>query len=142
MLVALGAALLMLAGTESGMTTSDLSRVVQGVVTGIGFLGAGSILKAEVEREIRGLTTAAGIWLTAGVGSRGWTRPVGDGGCGGRRALDNPRSPEPHGTPPGSGEEVKGVALNGEEAGGTNRGGSRGREGGPFSFPGPVTLVT
>ena len=68
MLVALGAAVLMLAGTESGMTTSDLSRIVQGVITGIGFLGAGSILKSEEEREIRGLTTAAGIWLTAGVG--------------------------------------------------------------------------
>jgi putative Mg2+ transporter-C (MgtC) family protein len=68
MLVALGAALLVLAGAEAGMTPSDLSRVVQGVITGIGFLGAGAILKSEHEREIRGLTTAAGIWLTAGVG--------------------------------------------------------------------------
>ncbi|HEX6315239.1 MAG TPA: MgtC/SapB family protein [Gemmatimonadaceae bacterium] len=68
MLVALGAAVLMLAGEQSGMSPSDLSRVVQGVITGIGFLGAGSILKSENEREIRGLTTAAGIWLTAGVG--------------------------------------------------------------------------
>ena len=68
MLVALGAALLMLAAAESGMTSSDLSRIIQGVITGIGFLGAGSILKSEEEREIRGLTTAAGIWLTAGVG--------------------------------------------------------------------------
>ena len=39
-----------------------------GIVTGIGFLGAGSILKSEHAREIHGLTTAAGIWLTAGVG--------------------------------------------------------------------------
>jgi putative Mg2+ transporter-C (MgtC) family protein len=68
MLVALGAALLMLAAAESGMTSSDLSRIIQGVITGIGFLGAGSILKSEEQREIRGLTTAAGIWLTAGVG--------------------------------------------------------------------------
>jgi putative Mg2+ transporter-C (MgtC) family protein len=68
MLVALGAALLMLAAAESGMTPSDLSRIIQGVITGIGFLGAGSILKSEEQREIRGLTTAAGIWLTAGVG--------------------------------------------------------------------------
>jgi putative Mg2+ transporter-C (MgtC) family protein len=68
MLVALGAALLMLAAAESGMTSSDLSRIIQGVITGIGFLGAGSILKSEEHREIRGLTTAAGIWLTAGVG--------------------------------------------------------------------------
>ena len=68
MLVSLGAALLMLAGAEGGMTPSDLSRVVQGVITGIGFLGAGAILKFENERQIRGLTTAAGIWLTAVVG--------------------------------------------------------------------------
>jgi putative Mg2+ transporter-C (MgtC) family protein len=68
MLVALGAALLMLAAAESGMTPADLSRIIQGVITGIGFLGAGSILKSEEQREIRGLTTAAGIWLTAGVG--------------------------------------------------------------------------
>jgi putative Mg2+ transporter-C (MgtC) family protein len=71
MLVALGAALLMLAAAESGMTSSDLSRIIQGVITGIGFLGAGSILKSEEQREIRGLTTAAGIWLTAGVGRWG-----------------------------------------------------------------------
>ena len=68
MLVALGAALLMVAGEESGMTPADLSRVVQGVITGIGFLGAGTILKNEEAREIEGLTTAAGIWLTAGIG--------------------------------------------------------------------------
>lgn len=68
MLVSLGAAVVVLAGAESGMTPADLSRVVQGVITGIGFLGAGAILKSEHEREIRGLTTAAGIWLTAGVG--------------------------------------------------------------------------
>jgi putative Mg2+ transporter-C (MgtC) family protein len=68
MLVALGAALVMLACAESGMATGDLSRVAQGVITGIGFLGAGSILKSEHAREIHGLTTAAGIWLTAGVG--------------------------------------------------------------------------
>jgi putative Mg2+ transporter-C (MgtC) family protein len=68
MLVSLGAAVLVLAGAESGMSPGDLSRVVQGIITGIGFLGAGSIIKSENEKEIRGLTTAAGIWLTAGVG--------------------------------------------------------------------------
>lgn len=68
MLVALGAALLMLAGAEAGMTPGQLASVIQGVITGIGFLGAGAILKSEEAREIRGLTTAAGIWLTAGVG--------------------------------------------------------------------------
>jgi putative Mg2+ transporter-C (MgtC) family protein len=68
MLVALGAALLLLAGEEAGMTSANLASVVQGVVTGIGFLGAGAILKDKEDLEIRGLTTAAGIWLTAGVG--------------------------------------------------------------------------
>ena len=50
------------------MQQDALSRVVQGLATGIGFLGAGAILKVESERRIRGLTTAAGIWLTAALG--------------------------------------------------------------------------
>ena len=47
------------------MSKSDLSRVVQGLVTGIGFLGGGAILKLTAEHEIHGLTTAAGLWMTA-----------------------------------------------------------------------------
>jgi putative Mg2+ transporter-C (MgtC) family protein len=39
--------------------------VIQGLVTGIGFVGAGVIMKIQAEREIRGLTTAAGVWMTA-----------------------------------------------------------------------------
>ena len=39
----------------------------QGLATGIGFLGGGAILKLTSEREIHGLTTAAGIWMTAGA---------------------------------------------------------------------------
>ncbi len=68
MLVALGAALFTVAPLESGMSVADLSRVFQGVAAGIGFLGAGTILKLSDEREIRGLTTAATIWLTGAVG--------------------------------------------------------------------------
>ena len=68
MLVALGAALFTLGGVEAGMNSADLSRVIQGLVTGIGFIGGGAILKLSQEREIQGLTTAAGIWMTAGVG--------------------------------------------------------------------------
>jgi putative Mg2+ transporter-C (MgtC) family protein len=45
-----------------------MSRVVQGVVSGIGFLGAGAIIKLSQDREIRGVTTAASIWLTAAIG--------------------------------------------------------------------------
>jgi putative Mg2+ transporter-C (MgtC) family protein len=68
MLVALGAALFVLFPAEAGMSTSDLSRVIQGVATGIGFIGAGTILKRAANDEIQGLTTAASIWLTAAIG--------------------------------------------------------------------------
>jgi len=71
MLVALAAALFALvaiAPDETGKSTSDLSRVIQGVAAGIGFLGAGAILKWGDEHQVRGLTTAAGIWLTAAAG--------------------------------------------------------------------------
>jgi putative Mg2+ transporter-C (MgtC) family protein len=68
MLVALGSAIFVLAAAESGMPMADLSRVVQGVAAGIGFIGAGAILKVTTEREIQGLTTAAGIWMTAAIG--------------------------------------------------------------------------
>jgi putative Mg2+ transporter-C (MgtC) family protein len=67
MLVALGTAVFLLAPVQLGMSSDALSRVIQGLVTGIGFLGAGAILKLTSEREIKGLTTAAGIWLTASV---------------------------------------------------------------------------
>lgn len=68
MLVALGTALFVIAAAESGMEQDAMSRVVQGLATGIGFLGAGAILKLEDQRVIRGLTTAAGIWITAALG--------------------------------------------------------------------------
>jgi putative Mg2+ transporter-C (MgtC) family protein len=65
MLVALGTALLLVSATDAGLASSDVSRIVQGIITGIGFLGGGAILKLTDQQEIRGLTTAAGIWLTA-----------------------------------------------------------------------------
>jgi putative Mg2+ transporter-C (MgtC) family protein len=68
MLVALGAALFVLGPIEFGMNSDSVSRVIQGLVTGIGFLGGGAILKLQEQREIEGLTTAAGIWMTAAVG--------------------------------------------------------------------------
>ena len=67
-LVCLGTALVVLACTEVKMSVDGLSRVVQGIVTGIGFIGAGSILKLSEQREIKGLTTAAGLWMTAIIG--------------------------------------------------------------------------
>lgn len=65
MLVSMGTALFVIGATEAGMSEDALSRIIQGIVTGIGFLGAGVIMKIEESRQIRGLTTAAGIWMTA-----------------------------------------------------------------------------
>jgi putative Mg2+ transporter-C (MgtC) family protein len=68
MLVAMGGALFVLAPLQSGMNLDGMSRVIQGIITGIGFIGGGAILKLQEQRAIEGLTTAAGIWLTAAVG--------------------------------------------------------------------------
>lgn len=68
MLVAIGSALFVLIPQEAGISDVELSRVMQGVITGVGFLGAGAILKGNGEKELKGLTTAAGIWLTAAIG--------------------------------------------------------------------------
>ena len=68
MLVALGAALTLVVAYRMDMPEADQSRIIQGLVTGVGFLGGGAILKITDERRIRGLTTAAGIWMTASIG--------------------------------------------------------------------------
>jgi putative Mg2+ transporter-C (MgtC) family protein len=68
MMVSSGAAVFILASGEVGMNPDSLSRVIQGLVTGIGFLGAGAILKLYEKRAVEGLTTAAGIWMTAALG--------------------------------------------------------------------------
>ncbi|HWT00135.1 MAG TPA: MgtC/SapB family protein [Pyrinomonadaceae bacterium] len=67
-LVTLGTAVFVMACSGVGMSLDGLSRVIQGIVTGIGFIGAGSILKLNDEREVQGLTTAAGVWMTAAIG--------------------------------------------------------------------------
>jgi putative Mg2+ transporter-C (MgtC) family protein len=79
MLVALGAALFTLVPQEAKVSPADISRVIQGVAAGIGFLGAGTILKLEGEHRIEGLTSAASIWVTAAVGMAvgvGWIWPA------------------------------------------------------------------
>jgi putative Mg2+ transporter-C (MgtC) family protein len=68
MLVAIGAALFVLMPQQAGMEIADQSRVIQGIVTGIGFLGAGAIIKHRSEEDVKGLTTAAGVWLTGAIG--------------------------------------------------------------------------
>ena len=69
-LVSSGAALFTLVSIYgfSGAATVDISRVAAGVVVGIGFIGAGVILRGQREKEVAGLTTAATIWITAAVG--------------------------------------------------------------------------
>jgi len=70
-LVSLGSCLIMLTSLYvfdiyNGMANLDPARIAAGVVTGIGFLGAGTIIREK--EEIRGLTTAASLWLAAGIG--------------------------------------------------------------------------
>lgn len=64
--VALGSALFVIAPLESGVM--NISQVIHGIATGVGFIGAGTVLKRTRDFEIQGLTTAAGIWLTAAIG--------------------------------------------------------------------------
>lgn len=68
-MVGLGACGVVMASTLLDHSTSDgLLRAVQGVLTGIGFLGAGVIMHAQGKDEVHGLTTAATIWISAIVG--------------------------------------------------------------------------
>lgn len=68
MLVAVGAALFVVGPLQSGIPLPDMSRVLQGIVQGIGFLGAGAIIVRASQQKIQGLTTAANIWATAAIG--------------------------------------------------------------------------
>jgi putative Mg2+ transporter-C (MgtC) family protein len=68
MMVSVGSALFVLVPLQAGFSQDNLSRVLQGLVSGIGFLGAGAIIKLSAEREVRGLTTAASLWVAAGLG--------------------------------------------------------------------------
>ena len=75
LLVTTGTTVFVLGGLGAGLASDAISRVIQGIVTGIGFIGAGTILKHD--RDIRGLTTSAGIWMVAAIGVA-----VGMGGVG------------------------------------------------------------
>ena len=67
-LVGLGSALFVLVPQLGGMDIADVSRVIQGLVAGVGFLGAGAILKSQADENVQGLTTAASVWMTAAIG--------------------------------------------------------------------------
>ena len=76
MLVSLGAALFVLTSIQTGMAQADpgvVSRIMQGLITGIGFLGAGEIFSAAssqpTDPRIQGLTSAAAIWVSAALGT-------------------------------------------------------------------------
>lgn len=66
-LIAVGAAAFT-AASLYGFAGADVSRVAAGIVTGVGFLGAGVIFRSGRGGEVAGLTTAASIWVTAGIG--------------------------------------------------------------------------
>jgi len=68
MLVSLGAALFVLVPIQVELTATDttaLARTLQGIITGVGFVGAGSILR---EGRVRGLTSATAVWISAALG--------------------------------------------------------------------------
>lgn len=67
-LVSIGSALFVLAPLLADIDGGDVTRVMQGIVSGIGFLGAGAIIKMQKDERVEGLTTAAGIWMTAAIG--------------------------------------------------------------------------
>ena len=66
-LICAGAALFTVVSVY-GFGITDQARVAAGIVTGIGFLGAGVILRRDDSNVVKGLTTAATIWITAGIG--------------------------------------------------------------------------
>ena len=71
MTVAIGAATFTVLGLSVAgeNSTAAATRVIQGIAVGIGFLGAGTILKLSDQLEVKGLTTASAIWLAAAVGT-------------------------------------------------------------------------
>lgn len=75
MIVSVGAAMFVMLPLQAGIdinATNALSRTVQGIATGVGFIGAGIILQQPKDNrkpQVKGLTSAAALWLTAGLGT-------------------------------------------------------------------------
>jgi putative Mg2+ transporter-C (MgtC) family protein len=67
-LVALGAALFVAIPATESRSMDAMSRAIQGVAAGVGFLGAGEIFRDHSNDRIVGLTSAAALWVTAGLG--------------------------------------------------------------------------
>lgn len=68
-LVAVGSALFVMVPQLAGVSDGELTRVLQGLIAGIGFLGAGTIFLGAGRQRVKGLTTAAGIWMTCAIGA-------------------------------------------------------------------------
>lgn len=68
MLVAASSALIVVVPVQMGFEGDAMSRILQGLLAGVGFLCAGAILKLEREEQVHGLTTAASVWMTAAIG--------------------------------------------------------------------------
>jgi putative Mg2+ transporter-C (MgtC) family protein len=68
MLVCLGTAFVIAAAEQARMPFADISRIIQGIMAGIGFVGAGAIIKRTDKTKVEGLTTAASVWFTAAIG--------------------------------------------------------------------------
>jgi len=66
--VALGSALFILVPQQTSATPADAPRVLQGLIAGIGFLGAGAIMIGQKKENETGLTTASTVWITAAIG--------------------------------------------------------------------------
>ena len=65
-LVSLGSAMFVMTGL--GDNDDSTSRAIQGIVTGVGFLGAGTIVRGQTQDTVKGLTTAASVWVAAANG--------------------------------------------------------------------------
>lgn len=65
-LICLGAATFMVMGRKMGLASDAISRITAGIVTGVGFIGGGAVLRDRT--NIYGVTTAATIWLVTSIG--------------------------------------------------------------------------
>ncbi|MFO0872565.1 MAG: MgtC/SapB family protein [Phycisphaerales bacterium] len=75
-IVALGSAAVVLFAADSGLGPDARSRVMQGILQGVGFLGAGTIVQMSHKGEVRGLTTASTVWFVAVLGIGAAVAPI------------------------------------------------------------------
>ncbi|HUL96650.1 MAG TPA: MgtC/SapB family protein [Usitatibacter sp.] len=68
-LVSVGSATVLLVAIQAGAGPEGVTRVLQGLLAGIGFLGAGVIIHHQTQHRVHGLTTAASVWVAAGLGA-------------------------------------------------------------------------